>query len=88
MDNFTPDIRQALGDMFASDGWRIFVEDVTANLTNTNTLSGITGEQQLGHRQGQVAVLQSIISYEDTIRVIGEQQDIESNVEKSTDITL
>jgi hypothetical protein len=69
MDNkFTPEIQQALMDMFATEGWQYFLEDVAENLKGANTLDSITGEQSLGFRQGQVNTLRSVLAYEDTIR--------------------
>lgn len=76
MSDLTSDIEDALFAMFSSEGWHYFLEDAKANLETANTLDDITGDQALGVRQGQVAVLRSIISYEDTIRhVIAEQRD-------------
>jgi len=67
-EKFSPEIQRALMDMFATEGWNYFLEDVTENLKGANTLDGITGEQALGFRQGQINTLRSVIAYEDTIR--------------------
>ena len=73
MDNFTTEIQDELINLFASSGWALFLEDAKANQTSINTLSGIKGEQDLGFKQGQLAVLQGILGYEDTIRTIAEE---------------
>jgi len=72
MDNFNIKVQKALEDMFASEGWRFFLEDVTANKNGINHLDGIEGDQMLGFRQGQVSILNSILAYEDAIRTASE----------------
>lgn len=74
MDNFNPEVQRALEDMFASEGWRYFLEDVTANKNGVNHLDGIEGEQMLGFRQGQVSILNSVLAYEDAIRSASEAE--------------
>lgn len=72
MDNFNSEVQKALEDMFASEGWRYFLEDVTANKNGINHLDGIEGDQMLGFRQGQVSILNSVLAYEDAIRSASE----------------
>jgi len=81
MDKFTPEIQDALMNLFSSEGWHYFLEDVVANLESVNNLDGIQGEQALGFRQGQISTLRGVISYEDTIKAAAE--DASDDVEES-----
>lgn len=76
--SLTDDIYDDLKTMFMSNGWNYFLEDVKENLKGVNTLSDIQGEQQLGMKQGQVAILQGIIKYEDTIDQVRQQTQIDA----------
>lgn len=76
--SLTDDIYDDLKTMFMSNGWNYFLEDVKENLKGVNTLSDIQGEQQLGMKQGQVAILQGIIKYEDTIDQVRQQAQIDA----------
>lgn len=79
--NFTPEIQQALVNMFATDGWKIFTSDVRDNHEIANSLVDIKDVHQLGFQQGQCAVLASIVNYEDTIRAISENVEEDENAE-------
>lgn len=89
MDNFTPEIQDALFEMFASEGWQYFIEDAQRNLEGVNHLDSIIGEQQLGFRQGQVSTLKGLIGYEDTLRTAAQQYTEDTaTVTEQEDVTL
>jgi len=79
MDKFTPEIQDALMNLFSSEGWHYFLEDVVANLESVNNLDGVQGEQALGFRQGQISTLRGVIAYEDTIKAATEEDDAEES---------
>lgn len=78
MDNFSTEIQDRLFELFATEGWKVFMEDVQQNLDGVNHLDNIVGEQQLGFRQGQVAVLRGIVQYEDAIRSAVNEDTLEA----------
>lgn len=77
MSDLTSEIVDALTDMFGSRGWQLFMEEAESNLKNINTLDGVDKEHTLGFRQGQVAMLRSVLAYENTIRTAVDQQEEE-----------
>ncbi len=78
MNELTSEMVDALTEMFGSYGWQLFMEEATKNLENINTLDGVQGEQTLGFRQGQIAMLRSVLGYEDIIRTAVDQQEEEA----------
>lgn len=58
---------ETIGEMFSTEAWAMYLQDMQQNLDAVNSLSGIVGEQQLGIRQGQVDTLSGILNYENLI---------------------
>lgn len=85
MSNLTDEIYDKLVDMFNSEGWVYFIEDVRANLETANTLDGVQGEQALGMQQGRVDILRGIINYENTIKQVRDELDTEQTEQQSAE---
>lgn len=51
-------------EMFASKGWKDLIIDVEAMRTSTNTVSGIEDIRKLGVRQGEISIMDWLISLE------------------------
>lgn len=51
-------------EMFASKGWKDLIIDVEAMRTSTNTVSGIDDLRKLGVRQGEISIMDWLISLE------------------------
>ena len=59
---------ESLVDMFATDGWKMFIEDVTANRETLADVYTINDGNQLFFRRGQLETVDRIINFETTIR--------------------
>lgn len=67
----TPELQKYYEDrmaMMSSPAWREFVEDVREMRDSTDTISGIDDLRKLGVRQGEVSMMDWIISIEQVSR--------------------
>ncbi len=64
---------EKLLDLFAHEGWPIFMSDMEKNLAAVNHVGSIAGEQQLGVRQGQVQALAGLLNYPTAIETARKQ---------------
>ena len=55
-------------DLFISEGWKAFVDDMGSNLSNISELSNISDAKELHYKQGQVNIITAIINFEQSIR--------------------
>lgn len=53
---------EARFDMFASQGWRDLMEDVQAMRDANDTVSGLEDIRKLGVRQGEVSIMDWLLS--------------------------
>lgn len=66
-------------DMFASDGWKNFIEGVTdleSTLTQTAPDGALTNDQWQ-YARGQIHQLRSIIGYENYIKVVRDEHNVD-----------
>jgi hypothetical protein len=67
MDRELQDYYENLLELFASPGWKQFLEDIGDNLEMLGDITTITDGTQFWYRKGQVEAIQRILSYEETI---------------------
>jgi len=53
-----------LKDMFNSEGWKIFLDDIRQGVANVNSVEMAKDEQDLYFRKGQLAVMANILNIE------------------------
>jgi hypothetical protein len=54
-------------DMFASEGWKQFIEDMEGNRELMSDLMTVKDANDLFYRKGQVDVLNRIVNFQDSI---------------------
>jgi hypothetical protein len=54
-------------DMFASEGWKQFIEDMEGNRDLMSDLMTVKDANDLFYRKGQVDVLNRIVNFQDSI---------------------
>ena len=67
MDKELQEYYENLLELFASPGWKQFLEDIGDNLEMLGNITTITDGNQFWFRKGQVEAIQRILSYEETI---------------------
>ena len=60
-------------DMFAAEGWKTLMSDLTANANNINSVEYTKDGEDLHFRKGQLSVLGSILTLENQLREAEEQ---------------
>ena len=60
-------------DMFATEGWKTLMSDLTNNANNINSVEYTKDGEDLHFRKGQLSVLASIITLETQLRAAEEQ---------------
>jgi len=76
---------ETIKELFEHAGWEQFRQDMANNLQAVSTIKGITGEQELGVRQGQVFVLEGILNYETLIEATEKQINEDINAPEESD---
>jgi hypothetical protein len=60
-------------DMFATEGWKTLMSDLTNNANNINSVEYTKDGEDLHFRKGQLSVLGSILTLENQLREAEEQ---------------
>ena len=60
--------------MFGTNGWKHIMDDFSDVKASLDTLSGIDTEAQLFKAKGKLEVLNVLLSYEDTVRRILDEE--------------
>ena len=60
-------------DMFATEGWKTLMSDLTNNANNINSVEYTKDGEDLHFRKGQLSVLASIITLETQLQAAEEQ---------------
>jgi len=74
----TPELEEYfdhLNVMFNSEGYKLFIEEVENKIALLNDLTTVKTADELHHRQGQIAALQSVLYFSDTVAVAREQAE-------------
>lgn len=68
-------------DLFASEGWKQFIEDTEGNINLVSDLMSVKDANDLYYRKGQLETLNRIVNFKELIeRSYKEQQQDESNL--------
>lgn len=67
---------EELLDLFITPGWRHIVEDFTDVRAGLDSIYGIDTESQLQRNKGKLEVLDVLLSYEDTVRRILDEEAV------------
>lgn len=67
MDKDTEKYFETYFDLFASQGWKQFIEDIEENRTLVSDIQQIKDANDLYYRKGQLNALEKIVNLQDTI---------------------
>jgi len=62
------DYYENLLDLFATKGWKQYVEDLSDNMEMLQDITTIPDEKQFWHRRGQLEAVTRILQYESSIK--------------------
>ena len=80
MDKETQDYFDRYFDLFASQGWKQFIEDMEDNRTLMSDLLTVKDANDLYYRKGQLEVLNRIVNFQLAIENAYEEVTNEENV--------
>jgi len=69
---------------FATEGWQVFLAELTNNSTYINSVESTEDSEDLWFRKGQLAVISNILNLEQTTE-LAEKDSKEVPVDESTD---
>jgi len=82
VNNETETYFRHLNDMFRTEGWKIFLDDIRQGVANVNSVEMAKDEQDLYFRKGQLAVMANILNVEAQVAAAQaeaeEQEDAEA----------
>jgi hypothetical protein len=82
VNNETETYFRHLNDMFRTEGWKIFLDDIRQGVANINSVEMVKDEQDLYFRKGQLAVMANILNVEAQVAAAQaeaeEQEDAEA----------
>ena len=80
MDKDTQQYFDKYFDMFASEGWKQFIEDMEGNRDLMSDLMTVKDANDLFYRKGQVDVLNRIVNFQDSIenahKVVANEENV------------
>lgn len=80
MDKDTQQYFDRYFDMFASEGWKQFIEDMEGNRDLMSDLMTVKDANDLFYRKGQVDVLNRIVNFQDSIenahKVVANEENV------------
>lgn len=62
-----------LFDLFQTDGWRLFIRELSEQAEELDKIEGIKDSKELYFKQGQLSAIRSVISLEEVTDVIYKQ---------------
>jgi len=68
MDKELQDYYENLLDLFATKGWKQYIEDISDNKEILEDITTINDEKQFWYRRGQLEAIHRILAYESTIK--------------------
>jgi hypothetical protein len=68
MDKELQDYYENLLDLFATKGWKQYIEDISDNKEILEDITTINDEKQFWFRRGQLEAIQRVLAYESTIK--------------------
>ena len=80
MDKDTQQYFDRYFDLFASEGWKQFIEDMEGNRDLMSDLMTVKDANDLFYRKGQVDVLNRIVNFQDSIenahKVVANEENV------------
>lgn len=80
MDKDTQQYFDKYFDLFASEGWKQFIEDMEGNRDLMSDLMTVKDANDLFYRKGQVDVLNRIVNFQDSIenahKVVANEENV------------
>lgn len=80
MDKDTQQYFDKYFDLFASEGWKQFIEDMEGNRELMSDLMTVKDANDLFYRKGQVDVLNRIVNFQDSIenahKVVANEENV------------
>lgn len=80
MDKDTQQYFDRYFDLFASEGWKQFIEDMEGNRELMSDLMTVKDANDLFYRKGQVDVLNRIVNFQDSIenahKVVANEENV------------
>lgn len=73
MDRETEQYYNAIKDMMATDGWKIFTDELKTNAININSVESTKDRDDLNFRKGQLNILASILNLESTLEYMKQE---------------
>ena len=70
-----------LNEMFRSEGWKIFLDDIRQGVASINSVELAKDEQDLFFRKGQLAVLANILNVEAQVAAAQAEAEAEDDAE-------
>lgn len=80
MDKDTEQYFERYFDLFATDGWKQFIEDMKENKESLSDILSIKDANEFFHRKGQINVLSLILNFQDAIEQSFKENQNETNV--------
>lgn len=68
MDKELQDYYEKLLELFSTDGWKQYIEDISDNIEHLMDITTIPDEKQFWFRRGQIEAAQRILAYESSIK--------------------
>tara|TARA_R110000823_G_scaffold267764_1_gene387758 strand:- start:2120 stop:2362 length:243 start_codon:yes stop_codon:yes gene_type:complete len=68
MDKELQDYYEKLLELFSTDGWKQYIEDISDNIEYLMDITTIPDEKQFWFRRGQIEAAQRILAYESSIK--------------------
>jgi len=62
------DYYEKLLELFSTDGWKQYIEDISDNIEYLMDITTIPDEKQFWFRRGQIEAAQRILAYESSIK--------------------
>lgn len=69
---------EAFVEMFATDGWKLFIEGLTGDFQAGNNLLAITDEKDFLITKGRMQLVSEILGFEEMLRLNKEAEESES----------
>lgn len=73
MDPKVQEYYESLLNLFATDGWKKFQEDMRTSFDNLNNIQTIHSEEEFWLRKGQINTLSFIVNYEHAAKTAYEE---------------
>lgn len=85
MDRETEKYYEAFKDMFSTEGWKIFKDEMKSNALQINSVEAAKDNDDMFFRKGQLNIIAFILNLETTVDHMVTEGNTEGNLEGSND---